>query len=60
VGAWAQRRDGEVRWELLEDVGAEGRRRVEAKAGGLRSWLGDLRFVPRFRTPLEQELVAHP
>ena len=60
VGAWAQRRDGEVRWELLEDVGAEGRRRVEAKAGELRSWLGDLRFVPRFRTPLEQELVAHP
>jgi hypothetical protein len=60
VGAWAQRRDGEVRWELLEDVGAEGRRRVEAKAGELRSWLGDLRFVPRFRTPLEQELAAHP
>jgi hypothetical protein len=58
VGGWIQRRDGEIAYELLEDVGADAGRLVEAKAAALRTWLGDLRFIPRFRTPLEQELSA--
>jgi hypothetical protein len=58
VGGWAQRRSGEIRVELLEDVGAETRRSIEARAAALGEWLGELRFVPRFRTPLEQELSA--
>jgi hypothetical protein len=57
VGAWAQRRSGEIRWELLEDVGREARTMIEAKVAALGEWLGPLRFVPRFRTPLEQSLV---
>jgi Winged helix DNA-binding domain len=57
VGAWAQRRSGEIRWELLEDVGSEARANIEAKVAALGEWLGPLRFVPRFRTPLEQSLV---
>jgi DNA glycosylase AlkZ-like len=57
VGAWAQRRSGEIRWELLEDVGTEARAMIEAKVAALGEWLGPLRFVPRFRTPLEQSLV---
>jgi hypothetical protein len=58
VGGWAQRRSGEIRIELLEDVGSEGRQSIEAKAAALGEWLGDLRFIPRFRTPLEQQLSA--
>ncbi len=58
VGAWAQRRSGEIRWDLLEDVGADARRLIETKVEALGAWLGELRFVPRFRTPLEQELSA--
>jgi Winged helix DNA-binding domain len=58
VGGWAQRRDGEVAVRLLEDVGAEGAAAVEAAAGRLQAWLGNVRVTPRFRTPLERELRA--
>jgi Winged helix DNA-binding domain len=58
VGGWAQRRDGEVAVRLLEDVGAEGVAAVEAAAGRLQAWLGDVRVTPQFRTPLERELSA--
>lgn len=58
VGGWAQRRSGEIRTELLEDVGAETGALIEARAVALADWLGELRFIPRFRTPLEQELSA--
>jgi hypothetical protein len=56
VGGWAQRRDGEIRWQLLEDVGRDATAMIEAKIAELRAWLGPLRFIPRFRTPIEQEL----
>jgi hypothetical protein len=56
VGGWAQRRSGEIAFQLLEDVGADAKRRIAEKADGLRGWLGALRFIPRFRTPVEQEL----
>jgi hypothetical protein len=58
VGGWAQRRSGEIRYELLEDVGRDAAALVEARAESLREWLGPLRFLPRFRTPVEQELTA--
>jgi hypothetical protein len=58
VGGWAQRASGEIRVELLEDVGPEARRTIDAKAAALGEWLGALRIIPRFRTPLEQELSA--
>ena len=57
-GGWAQRRDGTVAYRLLEDVGRDATALVEARAGALQAWLGDLRFIPRFRTPLERELGA--
>ena len=56
VGGWAQRTDGEVRYRLLEDVGTEAVRRIQAAAGALGNWLGPIRVTPRFRTPLEREL----
>ncbi|MFD8150082.1 winged helix DNA-binding domain-containing protein [Streptomyces sp. NPDC059720] len=60
IGGWAQRPDGEIVWRLLDvdGVGREARAAVEEEAGRLRGWLGTARITPRFRTPLEKELVA--
>jgi hypothetical protein len=58
VGGWAQRKDGEIAFRLLEDVGAETVSAVEAAAADLTRTLGDTRVTPRFRTPLERELAA--
>jgi hypothetical protein len=53
VGGWAQRRSGEVVPRLLEDLGAETTRAIEAKAAGLEAWLGPMRVTGSFPTPLE-------
>jgi Winged helix DNA-binding domain len=58
VGGWAQRGTGELVLRLLEDVGADATTAIEAEAARLADWLGPLRVTPRFRTPLERELVA--
>src|SRR5215470_930500 len=58
VGGWAQRRDGEVAVELLEDTGADATTAIYAEAERLSSWLGPTRITPRFRTPLERLLTA--
>jgi hypothetical protein len=58
VGGWAQGKGGEVVTRLLEDVGLEAARQVEAEAARLSQWIGPLRVTPRFRTPLERELVG--
>jgi DNA glycosylase AlkZ-like len=57
VGGWGQRKDGEVVFKLLEDVGRDGAALVEAEVERLTSWLGGQRVVPLFRTPLERTLV---
>lgn len=58
VGGWAQRGDGEIALRVLEDIGRSAVAEVEAEADALRSWLGDVRVIPRFRTPLEKELTG--
>lgn len=66
VGGWGQRKteqrkgdgsDGAVVVRLFEDIGSEMTAAVEAEALRLRSWIGDVRVIPRFRTPLERELT---
>ncbi|MEU5423016.1 winged helix DNA-binding domain-containing protein [Streptomyces sp. NPDC001407] len=57
VGGWAQRPDGEVVWRPLSDAGAEAAAAIAAEAARLSAWLGDVRVTPRFRTPLERELL---
>ena len=57
VGGWAGRKDGEIVFRLLEDVGADAACAIEAEAQRLQSWLGETRVVPRFATPLAKELV---
>ena len=58
VGGWAQRQDGEIAVRLLEDIGAEAATAITAEAQRLREWIGPgVRITPRFRTPLDRELV---
>ena len=57
VGGWAQRQDGSVATRLLEDVGRDAKRAVDAAAAEVQAWLGPVRVRPRFRTPLERELA---
>jgi hypothetical protein len=57
IGGWAQRKDGQVVFRLLEDAGTDARKAAEEEAGRLERWLAAVRFVPRFRTPLEVELA---
>ena len=57
VGGWAQRPDGVIRARLLEDIGTAGAVAVDARVAELTTWLGPLRVIPSFRTPLERELA---
>jgi hypothetical protein len=56
VGGWAQLRSGEVVPMLLEDVGAETTRRIEAEAARLEAWIGPARVTGSFPTPTEISL----
>ena len=58
VGGWAQRADGVVVWRMFTDIGAEQSAAVEAEAARLTGWIGGVKVVPKFRTPLERELTA--
>jgi hypothetical protein len=57
VGGWAQGAGGSIRFQLLEDVSKRDESLIIQQAAALESWLGDRRFTPRFRTPLERELI---
>ena len=57
VGGWSQRKDGEIVWELLEDVGSDAEAAVEAEAARLGSWLGDARIAPGFLPPFQRALA---
>ena len=58
VGGWTQRRDGEVAYELLEDVGRVAAGAISAAAAELQARLGDVRVTPRFPTPVLKNLAA--
>jgi hypothetical protein len=58
VGGWAVLPSGEVVTRLLEDVGREASAAIEDERARLTAWLGSASVVPRFTTPLAQELVA--
>ncbi len=56
VGGWRTRLDGEVAYELFEDVGSDARAALDARAVELQGWLGDLTVSPRFRSPHHETL----
>ncbi|MFQ6331306.1 winged helix DNA-binding domain-containing protein [Nocardia sp. CWNU-33] len=58
VGGWAQRKDGEIAYRLLEDVGSDAAAMIDAEVARTTGWFGEVRAIPRFRTPLERELTA--
>ena len=58
VGGWSQRKDGEIVFRILEDVGKDGDQAVEAEAERLASWLGDVRLAPGFLPPFQRALSA--
>jgi Winged helix DNA-binding domain len=53
VGGWRQSDTGEVELQMLEDIGAEGRRAAEHEAARLSEWLGPL-VLPRFPSPMSK------
>lgn len=59
VGGWHQGDGGEVRLQMLEDVGAQGLRALGQEAARLTHWLGGTRVLPRFPTPLSKA-AANP
>lgn len=58
IGGWTQGTNGDIRVELLERVDRPTERLVREHRDALRRWLGDVRFTPRFRTPLERSLAG--
>ena len=58
VGGWSQRRDGEIVFRLLEDVGRDALQMVETEAARVEEWLGDKRFSPGFLPPFQRELAT--
>ena len=58
VGGWAQRRDGEIVFELLEDIGVEGVRTVEKETRALAAWLGESRIRPGFLPAFQRALAT--
>jgi Winged helix DNA-binding domain len=57
IGGWSQRADGTVVVELLEKVDSAIERRVRREQERVEEWLGHVRVIPRFRTPLEKDLA---
>ncbi|HEX2302813.1 MAG TPA: winged helix DNA-binding domain-containing protein [Gaiella sp.] len=53
VGGWRQSDTGEVELQMLEDVGAEGKRAAEHEAARLSEWLGPL-VLRRFPSPMSK------
>ena len=58
VGGWAQREDGEIALRLLSEVPLDAKEAIERRAHRLSEWLGPVRLIPRFRTPVERELSS--
>jgi hypothetical protein len=58
VGGWAQRRNGEIVFSLLEELGADAVSVIESAAGRLAGWLGDVRFTGGFLPPFQRALAA--
>ena len=58
VGAWAQRADASVAYELLRPVDPATRRAIDTVAAQLQELVGTTRVSPRFPTPLQKALAA--
>lgn len=57
AGAWAQRPDGEIAYELTTPIDAEHQRLLDDAIADLATVLGDVVVKPRFPSPLQKSLV---
>jgi Winged helix DNA-binding domain len=57
VGGWRQDEAGRVVVQLLEDVGRDARAAIAVEAERLDDWLGGIRILPRFPSPLFKDLA---
>jgi len=55
VGGWWQDDTGQVVMHLLEDVGSDVRRALDAEADALNEWLGGERVMLRFPSPISKQ-----
>ena len=58
VGAWAQRKTGEVSYQLLTDVGPDRAAQIETAAERLHTLIGQERVNVRFPPPIQRDLLA--
>jgi hypothetical protein len=58
VGGWGTRADGSVVTRLLDDVGREAERSLEAEAARLTEWLAPHPATIRFPAPLHRSLLS--
>lgn len=58
VGGWAQRKSGEIVYQLLADVPTSRAKSIAAEAERVRSLIGDARVSVRFPAPMQKDLLA--
>jgi hypothetical protein len=58
VGGWAQRKSGEIVYQLLTDVPTSRAKSIAAEAERVRSLIGDARVSVRFPAPMQKDLLA--
>jgi hypothetical protein len=58
IGGWAQRKSGEIAYQLLVEVPQKRRREIAADAERLRTLIGDVRVSVRFPAPMQKDLLT--
>jgi hypothetical protein len=58
VGGWAQRKSGEMAYQLLADVAPRRQKSIAAEAERLQGLIGDARVNVRFPAPMQKQLLA--
>jgi hypothetical protein len=58
VGGWAQRKSGEISYQILAEVPSKRLTAVAAEADRVRSLIGDARVNVRFPAPMQKALLA--
>lgn len=58
VGGWAQRKSGEIAYQLLVDAPKKRLSEIAAEAERLGSLIGDVRVNVRFPAPMQKDLLA--
>lgn len=58
VGGWAQRKSGDIAYQMLTEVAQRRRQAIAAEAERVQGLIGDARVNVRFPAPMQKELLA--